>query len=115
MVGIDVDDQEILIVARPRLRRGVLQMLGDRELVEPQVADFPNVPEPDLSWSPDGRWLVVSARESAGKPRAVFMISIETGEKRQLTFPAAGAVDNNGMLSPDCGTLAFVRGASIGR
>ena len=34
MVRVDVDDQEVLIVARPRLLAGVFEMLGRREHFE---------------------------------------------------------------------------------
>ncbi len=40
VVRVDVDDQEILVVARPRLLGGVLEVLGDGELVEPELAHF---------------------------------------------------------------------------
>jgi hypothetical protein len=40
MVGVHIDDEEILVVALARLGGCMLQMLGDRELVEPQVADL---------------------------------------------------------------------------
>lgn len=48
-----------------------------------------------------------------GKPDALFVISLETGEKRQLTdpqFPAAG--DSNPAVSPDGSWLVFRRNAS---
>ena len=40
MVRVDVDDQEVLIVAGAGLLLRVLEMLGGRELVEAKLADF---------------------------------------------------------------------------
>src|SRR6185312_17484180 len=40
MMRVDVDDQEILIVARARLLAGVSERLGLRELVGGDLADF---------------------------------------------------------------------------
>ena len=37
---IDIDDQEILIVARPRLLRRVLKVFRGRVVVEIEFADF---------------------------------------------------------------------------
>jgi hypothetical protein len=34
MMRVDVDDQKVLIVARPRLLGGVLEMLGRRKQIE---------------------------------------------------------------------------------
>ncbi len=36
---VDVDDQEILVVARARLLRGVFEMLRGRIIVEIELAD----------------------------------------------------------------------------
>lgn len=78
---------------------------------ERPVAEFPNGASRPC-WSPDGRWLVVSAKEPPAKLPAVFLVSVETGEKRQLTFPPVTASirgDETGAISPDKRTLAFVR------
>ena len=40
MVGIDVDDQKILVIAQPRLLRGVFEMFCGRVIVEVKLADF---------------------------------------------------------------------------
>jgi Tol biopolymer transport system component len=77
---------------------------------ERQIAEFPTGAYLSPAWSPDGRWLVASAKDSVGKPSAIFLVSGETGEKRQLTFPPASTEgDGYGALSPDARTLAFVR------
>jgi Tol biopolymer transport system component/predicted Ser/Thr protein kinase len=63
-----------------------------------------------LSWSPDGRSLAVVDRSSPKEPNSIYLLSTETREKRRLTLPPAGyAGDVYPALSPDGGTLAFVR------
>jgi DNA-binding winged helix-turn-helix (wHTH) protein len=37
------------------------------------------------AWSPDGKWLVIVDKDSAAEPDALFLLSIESGEKRRLT------------------------------
>jgi hypothetical protein len=40
-----------------------------------------------LAWSPDSKWLVVSDGPSYGGVMGLFLLSVETGEKRTLTLP----------------------------
>jgi serine/threonine protein kinase len=62
-----------------------------------------------LAWSPDSKSLVVTDSPGEGKPDALFVISIETGEKRQLTSPQPPALaDTSPALSSDGRWLAFV-------
>jgi Tol biopolymer transport system component len=77
----------------------------------------------DLEWSPDGKLLVFAEKTSPSVPydsfvsTALFAISVETLEKRQLTFPTGGASDHRFALSRDGKTLAFLRhdaGAGVG-
>jgi len=61
-------------------------------------------------WTPDGRWLLVSLRESADQLPGLFLLSVDNGEKRRLTSPPAGVLgDVIGSISPDGHTLAFER------
>jgi Tol biopolymer transport system component len=67
------------------------------------------------SWSPDGNTLALVDRESPDVPSSIFLLSLETGEKRRLTSPPA---DHDGdvspRFSPDGRKVAFVRwGAMI--
>ncbi len=68
---------------------------------------------PFLAWSPDGNFLVISHKDSPKEPAALFVVAIDTGEKRRLTSPpsALGDVsgDTNPAFSPDGRTLAFIR------
>ena len=62
-----------------------------------------------LNWSPDGRWLAVCDREDDSPfPLSVFLLSVDTGERRRLTSPTEGQ-DVSPAFSPDGRTLAFAR------
>src|SRR5205085_1520833 len=65
------------------------------------------------SWCPDGSCLVVTDSLGDGKPDALFVVSPETGEKKQLTNPQSPALgDSNPALSPDGRSLVFCRAYS---
>jgi Tol biopolymer transport system component len=71
-----------------------------------RVSDFPA--RLQLSWSPDGRWLAASkARVGNDAPGGIHLISVATGEHRQVTFPKSPAFDVSPSFSPDARTLAF--------
>ena len=56
------------------------------------------------AWTPDGKFLAV--RDET----AIVLVSVEGGEKRQLTSPPAGWTgDSHAAISPDGRTLAFAR------
>ena len=58
-----------------------------------------------LNWSPDGRWLAVCDREDDSPfPLSVFLLSVDTGERRRLTSPTEGE-DVNPAFSPDAALL----------
>jgi Tol biopolymer transport system component len=61
-------------------------------------------------YSPDGKYLAVPDKNSPSEPFSVFLLSIETGERRKLTSPPAGVIgDYNPAFSPDGKWLAFAR------
>ncbi len=64
-----------------------------------------------LCWHPRGAWLAVAYdQEAPNSPAAIFLLSSETGERRQLTFPApVDRGDTNPAFSPDGRSLAFAR------
>jgi hypothetical protein len=41
-----------------------------------------------LSWSPDGRFLALVNNDSPQARPGIFLLNIETGEKRRITTPA---------------------------
>jgi Tol biopolymer transport system component/DNA-binding winged helix-turn-helix (wHTH) protein len=67
----------------------------------------------NLDWSADGKYLAVSDRGAANEAQGIFLIAVESGEKRRLTTPPQSLSDGMPKFSPDGKTLAFVRGSSI--
>ena len=43
-----------------------------------------------IDWSPDGKWIAVEDSVTPNEPLAIFLVSVENGEKRRLTTPPAG-------------------------
>jgi eukaryotic-like serine/threonine-protein kinase len=70
---------------------------------------------PYLSWLPDSQFLVISDAPGRPGPGALFLLSIRTGERKQLTFPPAAIIgDACPAVSPDGHTLAFCRSTAPG-
>jgi Tol biopolymer transport system component/tRNA A-37 threonylcarbamoyl transferase component Bud32 len=95
---------------------GVIPPLGGvmRKLMEIQVtgAYFDPV---YLAWCPDSKCLVVTDSLGEGKPEALYVVSLENGEKRQLTYPQAPIRnDTNPAISPDGRWLVFRRNSGRG-
>ena len=65
-----------------------------------------------FSWHPNSKWLVIPHKEPGKESFALFSISIETGEERQLTFPSKDSpVDRDPAVSPRGDAVAFARGS----
>ena len=95
----------------------VIPALGgpEQKLIEINIPDIRWMAGPYLSWTADSHSLVFTDRPSFDKPSALFLLRLQTGEKRQITFPPAGIVgDACGSLSPDGHMLAFCRCARFG-
>ena len=86
--------------------------------VERRVAEIhPRLPSfrpASLTWCPGSDCLLVTDTLGAGKPDAIFQISLDTGDKRQLTHPGGLVRDADPAFSPDGGTLVFRRDATPG-
>ena len=65
-----------------------------------------------LSWSPVEPLLAMVDRGSLEEPDSIFLLSLETGEKRRLSFPGKSGMDDSPKFSPDGNTLAYHRSGS---
>ena len=77
---------------------------------ERKLAEFPvrlNAVGLRISWSPDGKWLVLPA--SVGDTAPLFRVSTETGESTQITNPPSGFEDLFPTISADGKELLFAR------
>ncbi|MBL8294613.1 MAG: serine/threonine-protein kinase [Bryobacterales bacterium] len=62
-----------------------------------------------LAWTPDGKWVAYPDRSAPLQEPAVFILSVETGERRRLTAPPPNTRDLWPSFSPRGDILAFVR------
>jgi serine/threonine protein kinase/Tol biopolymer transport system component len=62
-----------------------------------------------LDWSPDGRLIAYAERPSPSEPYALFLLSIETMDRRRLTMPSSGGGEFRFAFSPDGKSLAVIR------
>jgi Tol biopolymer transport system component len=68
-----------------------------------------------LAWTPDGKSLIITDRNSDSEPLGLFLLSVESGEKRRLTSPPQRAfADSQPAFSPDGHTLSFIREVAVG-
>ena len=62
------------------------------------------------NWTPDGRAVLVDMKAASNQPGAAWAVFLDTGERRQLTWPPAGIPgDLAPAISPNGKTLAFAR------
>jgi len=64
---------------------------------------------PALSWSPNGHTLVTTDRSNRDQSPTLTLITVETGQKRQLTHAPPRTVDDQAAFSPDGTQIAFRR------
>jgi Tol biopolymer transport system component len=63
-----------------------------------------------VSWLPDSKSVAILERPSVDHPYTAFRLSLETGERTQLTFPPQGIDGDHAVaFSPDGSQMAFVR------
>jgi Tol biopolymer transport system component len=91
-------------------------MPGPERILTEGYLTLPNVEGPYLSWSPDSRWLAIASCAKPDPKGAVvlWLISLESNEKRKITFPPEGCEDSCPAFSPDGHTLAFFRWPAYG-
>jgi len=86
----------------------------ERKLADIRSQDFFPVAA-YLAWAPDSNSLIVTDSPGDGQPNALFVVSLETGEKRQLTKPQPPALaDTSPAVSPDGRSLVFLRRTTWG-
>lgn len=74
------------------------------------VAYSDRLPGRFLDWFPDSKTLAVVDKAKAGEPFSLFSLSVDTGERRRLSWPPAGSHgDRYPALSSDGRLLAFAR------
>jgi Tol biopolymer transport system component/DNA-binding winged helix-turn-helix (wHTH) protein len=84
----------------------VVSALGgsERRITDEQAASA------GIAWFPGGRHLAISQVSEGSHASPLFEISVETGRRRQMTFPLTGTLgDAWPAFSPDGRTLAFTR------
>jgi Tol biopolymer transport system component/DNA-binding winged helix-turn-helix (wHTH) protein len=68
------------------------------------------LPNRHLDWSPDGRFLAVDDAASLSQPLAIFLISLDNGQKTRLTQPEDFTIgDISPSFSPDGRSISFIR------
>jgi Tol biopolymer transport system component/DNA-binding winged helix-turn-helix (wHTH) protein len=65
-----------------------------------------------ISFAPDGKTLAVVDSEADRHRLGIFLVDLETGEKKRLTTPPAWQTDDSPNFSPDGNTVIFTRGFS---
>ena len=80
----------------------------ERKLAEIQPRGF--LRAVTLAWCPDSSCIVVTDSIGAGRPDALFVVSLDSGEKRPLTSPQDSLfADSDPAISPDGKWLVFRR------
>ena len=92
----------------------IIPSLGGPERIVGEVLRWPKpglfYPGPHLTWSADGKGLIVSHRQTAQEPFALYYLSIDTGQLRKITNPPGyTSGDTAPALSPGGRTLVFRR------
>ena len=86
----------------------------ERILTEMDFKESIGIEGPLLAWSPDSRWLAMVGNDKPSEGLRLFLYSVDTGEKRRLTFPpSATSQDSCPAFSPDGRKLAFFRWVSF--
>jgi Tol biopolymer transport system component/predicted Ser/Thr protein kinase len=109
------ESAQSLVLAAGQAELRLIPPLGgpQRKVADLQVRWINPISPSLIAWCPASDCLVVTEFEGEGKPVALFLRSLDTGERRQLTYPDASVFgDSNPVFSPDGRSLVFQRNAS---
>jgi eukaryotic-like serine/threonine-protein kinase len=98
-------------LAAPRAAIIMIPALGGPERRLADVLE-PNwwMAGPYLAWTPDSRSLVIVDRAEQTQSHGLYLLTIDTGERRVLTVPPTATLsDSDPAFSPDGRSLAFAR------
>ncbi len=99
--------------AQPRVARCTPLGGPERKLADIRSQDFPDALY--LAWSADSSALVVTDSPGEGHPDALFVVSLDTGERRPLTNPKPPVLaDMSPAVAPDGRSLVFLRRTAWG-
>jgi Tol biopolymer transport system component len=102
--GVSADGAQIAFVTRSEGRHHVSLMAPDGTNVHriAESLDVVDVP----SWSPDGRWIAVIAREEEGRARPLYKVPIDGGSPVRLV----DGVNSDPIWSPDGRLILYSEG-----
>ena len=69
---------------------------------------------PRFSWSPDGKYLAVSAISTQGRRPTITLVSLQNSSRVALTSPPPQSSDWNPSFSPDGKSIVFLRSSGSG-
>jgi Tol biopolymer transport system component len=88
----------------------ILRATGSQQRKLTDIAVWTYPASRSMTWTPDGKWILVPDKPSTTGPYELTAVSVETGEKRRITNPPADVFgDNFPRISPDGRSLAFMR------
>jgi eukaryotic-like serine/threonine-protein kinase len=85
----------------------------ERRLTEVTLADTSQLTGPYLAWLPDSQSLVITDTARAGEGNALFLLSISTGKRQQITFPPAGDIGDHCVSASLHGESLLFRRATL--
>jgi len=87
----------------------------ERKLLDVFIPEAEWLPGPYLAWLPDSRAIIFTHKDSSEGSSSLFVQRIDSQDRRQITFPAAGAMgDSSPALSADGSALVFSRMTGVG-